>query len=106
MFVGAVSIRYGFRGPNLSATTACASGAHAIGEALCLLRARKCNAVVAGVLHVLCMQAWSRMALQAPVPRWPKHACDGFNLLHHFVQVVLQLCVQCSHIASCDAGGM
>lgn len=46
---GAVSMRHAFRGPNTSCSTACASGAHAVGEALQLLRARRCTTVVAGV---------------------------------------------------------
>ena len=35
---GQVSIRYGFQGPNFTITSACASGAHAIGEATKYIR--------------------------------------------------------------------
>ena len=39
MAAGQVSIQFGLRGPNFCTVSACASGAHAIGEALRLLRA-------------------------------------------------------------------
>ena len=38
MAAGQVAIRYGARGPNYATTSACASGAHAIGEAFRLIR--------------------------------------------------------------------
>ena len=43
-------MRHALRGPNLSTSTACASGAHAIGEAVRLLRSRQCSIVVAGAV--------------------------------------------------------
>ena len=45
---GQVSIKYGFKGPNYSITSACASGAHAIGEATRYIRDGLCNVMVAG----------------------------------------------------------
>jgi 3-oxoacyl-[acyl-carrier-protein] synthase II len=42
------AIRLGWRGPSLSIATACASGAHAIGEALHVLRAGRADIVLAG----------------------------------------------------------
>jgi 3-oxoacyl-[acyl-carrier-protein] synthase II len=45
---GLVSIRYGLRGPNFCTVSACASSAHAIGEAFELIRAGKAEAMVSG----------------------------------------------------------
>ena len=48
MAAGLVAIHHGLRGPNLCHVTACASGAHAIGESLRLLRAGEADAMVVG----------------------------------------------------------
>lgn len=48
MAAGQISIMTGARGPNLSITTACASSAHAIGEAYDALRLGRARAMVAG----------------------------------------------------------
>ena len=41
-------IQFGLRGPNFCTVSACASGAHAIGEALRLLRAGDADVIIAG----------------------------------------------------------
>jgi 3-oxoacyl-[acyl-carrier-protein] synthase II len=48
MAAGQVSIQLGFKGPNFATVSACASGAHAIGEALRLLRAGDADVIIAG----------------------------------------------------------
>ncbi len=45
---GNVAMRLGIGGPALTAVTACASGTDAIGQALDLLRAGRCDAILAG----------------------------------------------------------
>ncbi len=48
MAAGQVSIQFGLKGPNFCTVSACASGAHALGEALRLLRAGDADVIIAG----------------------------------------------------------
>lgn len=48
MVSGQISIRLGSRGPNLSQTTACAAGTHAVGEAFRHIAYGDCDVVVTG----------------------------------------------------------
>lgn len=45
---GHISIKHGLRGPNYSVTSACASGAHSIGEATNYIRRGLCDVMLAG----------------------------------------------------------
>jgi 3-oxoacyl-[acyl-carrier-protein] synthase II len=48
MAAGQVSIQFGLKGPNFGTVSACASGAHALGEALRLIRAGDADLIVSG----------------------------------------------------------
>lgn len=48
MASGNISLKYGFKGPNFSISSACASSAHAIGVALDLIRTGRADVVLAG----------------------------------------------------------
>jgi beta-ketoacyl-acyl-carrier-protein synthase II len=48
MVPGRISMEYGFKGPNYAVVSACASGAHSIGDAFMLIKAGMADAVAAG----------------------------------------------------------
>jgi 3-oxoacyl-[acyl-carrier-protein] synthase II len=48
MPAGRVSMEYGFKGPNYALVSACASGAHSIGDAFMMIKCGLADAVVAG----------------------------------------------------------
>src|SRR5207302_2488187 len=60
-----VALQYGFTGPNLCVTTACAAGAHAIGEGARMVRDGSADVAVAGgaeaAITPLALAAFNRM---------------------------------------------
>jgi 3-oxoacyl-[acyl-carrier-protein] synthase II len=65
MAAGVVAIRHGFTGPNLCTTSACASGAHAVGEAARVLQRGDADLMLAGgsdaLVHELVVAAFAAM---------------------------------------------
>ena len=80
---GTLAIRWGLRGPNFNPVTACASGAHAIGEALWMIRRGDADLMLAGgaeaCLTRLMMSGFHALtALSRILP--PEHASRPFDL--------------------------
>jgi 3-oxoacyl-[acyl-carrier-protein] synthase II len=98
---GMLAIRYGARGPNFTVTSACASGAHAIGEGLELIRRGWADAVIAGgvesVLTELCVSGFCAMRALSTRNDAPERASrpfavgrDGFVISEGAGVVVLE----------------
>jgi 3-oxoacyl-[acyl-carrier-protein] synthase II len=64
---GMLAIRYGARGPNYTVTSACASGAHAIGESLELIRRGVVDVAITGGVEAVLTELCS-----APCARFPR----------------------------------
>lgn len=80
-----VSMHYGLRGPTLSIATACAAGAHAVGEAAEMIRAGRADVMLAGGADAPIapgvLRCWEGMRVLAPAPEdAPSRACRPFSL--------------------------
>ncbi|GIX46005.1 MAG: hypothetical protein KatS3mg131_0216 [Candidatus Tectimicrobiota bacterium] len=75
---GQVSIRFGAAGPNNSSATACAAGAHSIGEAYHLIRRGAADVMIAGgteaVITPLAVSAFGNMRALSPESQEPAPA--------------------------------
>ena len=86
---GQVSMRYGIRGPNITVTTACASGSDAVGTAMHVLKRGEADVAIAGgaeslFCQLMCAGLCSARALSSRNEE-PRRAsrpfdrdCDGF----------------------------
>ena len=99
---GIVSIKYGFKGPNLSMATACATGAHSIGDSFWLIKNNQADIMLAGgseaAVCKLGVAGFSRMnALSTKFNNDPTKASrpwdkdrDGFVIAEGSAVVVLE----------------
>jgi 3-oxoacyl-[acyl-carrier-protein] synthase II len=83
MASGMVSIDLGLKGPNVSVTTACASGTHAIGESFHMIRRGDATAMVCGgaesVITPLCMTGFANMGALSKNNSNPDNASRPFD---------------------------
>jgi 3-oxoacyl-[acyl-carrier-protein] synthase II len=80
---GQISIRFGLKGPNYSVTSACASGAHSIGEAANYIRRGLCDVMLAGgaeaTVTPLAVGGFSAMKALSTRNEQPKMASRPFD---------------------------
>ena len=98
---GQVSIRWGLRGPNFATVSACASGAHALGESSRWIREGICDVVISGgtesVISPLAFQGFHAMRALSVRNEEPQKASrpwdrdrDGFILSEGAAILVLE----------------
>src|SRR5690349_13713313 len=78
-----IAIRFKTRGPNLTVTTACSSGANAIGQAFHLIRYGHADRMIAGGADApvtpVVMDAWKDMRVLSTRNDPPERACKPFS---------------------------
>ncbi len=83
MAAGVLAIETGCRGPNLSLSTACATGAHALGTALDLIRNGRCEVVLAGAsestLSPFAVDGYCQLRALSTRNDEPERACRPFD---------------------------
>lgn len=83
MAPGAISIRYGFKGPNYTTVSACASAGHAIGNAFRILQRGEADVMIAGgaeaTITPLAMAGFCSMQALSTRNDDPEHASRPFD---------------------------
>ena len=78
-----IAIRFKTRGPNITVTTACSSGANAIGQAFHLIRYGHADRMIAGGVDApitpVVMDAWKEMRVLSTKNEPPERACKPFS---------------------------
>jgi 3-oxoacyl-[acyl-carrier-protein] synthase II len=78
-----IAIRFKTRGPNITVTTACSSGANAIGQAFHLIRYGHADRMIAGGVDApitpVVMEAWKEMRVLSTKNEPPERACKPFS---------------------------
>ncbi|HXF41021.1 MAG TPA: beta-ketoacyl-ACP synthase II [Blastocatellia bacterium] len=78
-----IAIRFKTRGPNITVTTACSSGANAIGQAFHLIRYGHADRMIAGgadaPITPVVMDAWKEMRVLSTKNDPPERACKPFS---------------------------
>lgn len=98
---GQISIRYGMKGPNFAVSSACATGAHALGESYEIIRRGDADVMLAGgseaPVVLIAMAAFGNMHALSTRNDDPRHASrpfdarrDGFVLSEGAGTVVLE----------------
>lgn len=84
MAAGTIAMDCGARGPNLAVSTACASGATAIGTARDLLLLGRCDVVITGACEApitpLTITGFARLGALSSRPCRPEHASRPFDV--------------------------
>jgi 3-oxoacyl-[acyl-carrier-protein] synthase II len=78
-----IAIRFKSRGPNITVSTACSSGANAIGQAFHLIRYGHAERMIAGgadaPITPVVMEAWKEMRVLSTKNDPPERACKPFS---------------------------